>query len=280
MTQKTENRRGASGLSYGLVVGLIAIVALTAVTSVGSSNVSLFSTVGDQLGQVVADTGSGTEGATSPTPPPAPVVLASCKDHFDNGSTSSGQYTVNRGSGDETVECIMVPGESGWEITSAFKSMLDSGGYSLHGVEVADANFAETSHGTSASHIYAMFDADHVQQGGTRLNGTYTQLTDRPHPLDAGNNSSFDSINYWNGTAWQDRGWTESFCYTGGATKTTWISCPGTHNPEKTSWAALFSGPGNWGDWRLAFNDFNGDHAFNISQTGDGSDVRVLVWIQ
>ncbi|GAB5387967.1 MAG: hypothetical protein Alpg2KO_09350 [Alphaproteobacteria bacterium] len=54
--------KGASLLSYGLIVGLISVVALTAVTDVGQSGQNLFGTVDNSLGAVI-----GTQ-ATSPAP--------------------------------------------------------------------------------------------------------------------------------------------------------------------------------------------------------------------
>jgi hypothetical protein len=173
----------------------------------------------------------------------------------------------------------MVPGESGWEIQANFNTMLVNNGYALHGVEYADLNFHQADHGSGDYHVYAMFDSDHVQDGGTRLEGQYTHLNDRPHPLSASNDSSFDSINYWDESSWQNKSWTRSFCLTtSNNISTVWISCPGTYNPLQSDWAALFVGPGNWGDWRVAYNNFSAGHQFNISLTGDGSDLRLLVW--
>ncbi|GAB5388099.1 MAG: hypothetical protein Alpg2KO_10670 [Alphaproteobacteria bacterium] len=59
-----EKTRGASGLTYGLLVGLISIVALVAVQSSGSSVNSLLTTTSDSLGSSIA--------APSATPTPLP----------------------------------------------------------------------------------------------------------------------------------------------------------------------------------------------------------------
>ncbi|GAB5390385.1 MAG: hypothetical protein Alpg2KO_33530 [Alphaproteobacteria bacterium] len=57
-------RRGASGLTYGLIVGLISIVALTAVQTSGESVDSLLSTTAEAMGEAVEE--------PSPTPTPLP----------------------------------------------------------------------------------------------------------------------------------------------------------------------------------------------------------------
>ncbi|GAB5388839.1 MAG: hypothetical protein Alpg2KO_18070 [Alphaproteobacteria bacterium] len=66
--QAVKARRGVSLSSYGLIVGLISIVALTAVQSIGERNEDLFESVSDSLDGAI--TGSGTSGsaggATSP----------------------------------------------------------------------------------------------------------------------------------------------------------------------------------------------------------------------
>ncbi|GAB5389181.1 MAG: hypothetical protein Alpg2KO_21490 [Alphaproteobacteria bacterium] len=70
--------RGASLLSYGLVVGLIAVVALGAVTSIGSNVDSLFTTVSGEMEDVVDDGGTvaqaqpSASAAVSPSPSPSP----------------------------------------------------------------------------------------------------------------------------------------------------------------------------------------------------------------
>ncbi|GAB5388490.1 MAG: hypothetical protein Alpg2KO_14580 [Alphaproteobacteria bacterium] len=72
-------KRGATGLSYGLVVGLIAIVALASISNIGSSTVQLFGTVGDSLNDVNeagASAPAPAPEAASPTPTPDFALLA------------------------------------------------------------------------------------------------------------------------------------------------------------------------------------------------------------
>ncbi|GAB5389607.1 MAG: hypothetical protein Alpg2KO_25750 [Alphaproteobacteria bacterium] len=66
-------RKGASLTGYGLIVGLISIVALTAVTNLGDNTRDLFTEVGGTLNEVITDT-VGTSGGvgTSATPTPSP----------------------------------------------------------------------------------------------------------------------------------------------------------------------------------------------------------------
>ena len=74
-----KNERGASLTGYGLVVGLIAVIAIGSITSVGDNVSSLFDTVGDDLDEVVADSGAGSSGgsgSSSSGAPPAPTPAA------------------------------------------------------------------------------------------------------------------------------------------------------------------------------------------------------------
>lgn len=64
MKRLFSSRRGATALTYGLTVGLIALAGLGAVTSTGSSVETLFTTVGDTIGGA---TGPGL-GSATPTP--------------------------------------------------------------------------------------------------------------------------------------------------------------------------------------------------------------------
>ncbi|GAB5390327.1 MAG: hypothetical protein Alpg2KO_32950 [Alphaproteobacteria bacterium] len=91
-------RKGASLLSYGLIVGLISVVALAAVTSVGDIVDSLMTNVGDTLTNVTAGTAS-----TGSAPTPEPSVFATCSSFGNTGSTnidpdgpgSVGELTTN-----------------------------------------------------------------------------------------------------------------------------------------------------------------------------------------
>ncbi|GAB5387676.1 MAG: hypothetical protein Alpg2KO_06440 [Alphaproteobacteria bacterium] len=73
-TARGQNRqdRGASLVNYGLVVGLIAVVAITSITSIGGSIQGLFGAVDTEIDGVIgtgsAAGGEGTAAAPSPTP--------------------------------------------------------------------------------------------------------------------------------------------------------------------------------------------------------------------
>lgn len=73
IAQAGRYRQGASLLSYGLIVGLISVVALAAVTSVGSNTDQLFGEVGTSLNDVI----SSQSGVQSQ---PTPIVEATCAD--------------------------------------------------------------------------------------------------------------------------------------------------------------------------------------------------------
>ncbi|GAB5389521.1 MAG: hypothetical protein Alpg2KO_24890 [Alphaproteobacteria bacterium] len=108
MLLKQKHRRGASLLSYGLVVGLIAVVGLGAVTQIGDSVDSLFTQTSDTLANSI-EAGSASAPAASATPV---VSGASCKEILDGGgSTGNGSYTIDPDDGGPlgsiTVDCDM-----------------------------------------------------------------------------------------------------------------------------------------------------------------------------
>lgn len=85
-------RRGASALTYGLVVGLVAVGAIAAVTQVGASVASLFDTVSLDLAPVAADGPSAPDLCAAADPPPIGTV---CGD----GSVYIGDLTFGAGDG-------------------------------------------------------------------------------------------------------------------------------------------------------------------------------------
>ncbi|GAB5389834.1 MAG: hypothetical protein Alpg2KO_28020 [Alphaproteobacteria bacterium] len=72
MLSMLKTRRGVTASSYGLVVGLIAVVAIGVVTSTGSSINSLFTDTSDTLESVTEDTVGQTAAAPSPEASPVP----------------------------------------------------------------------------------------------------------------------------------------------------------------------------------------------------------------
>lgn len=164
--------------------------------------------------------------------------------------------------------------------TQALATHLTSLGYTDRGIFKGNV-LATANVGAGTEHVYVFFDASGNQVGASRLSGSYSVITERPHPLDAGYNS-FTGLYYWNGSSWATKSWARSFCLSGdgtnGTTSTLWISCPGTNNPETTNWAVLFAGSANWGGWRLAFSDAAGLMAYVISANATGNDVSVRVF--
>ncbi|GAB5388963.1 MAG: hypothetical protein Alpg2KO_19310 [Alphaproteobacteria bacterium] len=76
-----DRKRGASLLGYGLVIGLISVVALVSTTNVGSQVDTLFTDVSDSLGGASDAAGSGQGGETptpgpSASPSPTPIMLS------------------------------------------------------------------------------------------------------------------------------------------------------------------------------------------------------------
>ncbi|GAB5388183.1 MAG: hypothetical protein Alpg2KO_11510 [Alphaproteobacteria bacterium] len=64
---KFSKKRGVTAVGYGLLVGLIGVVALASITAIGDNTSSLFGEVSDQLESV--STQSGQQSASGPTPP-------------------------------------------------------------------------------------------------------------------------------------------------------------------------------------------------------------------
>ncbi|GAB5389880.1 MAG: hypothetical protein Alpg2KO_28480 [Alphaproteobacteria bacterium] len=116
-----NKKRGVTASGYGLIVGLISVLALAAVTSVGDGTEELFTEVGttlnevveDQVGQSAAAGGSGPE--ATPTPPTAGTT---CLDLFNAGQTVSGTYQLDPdGDGGDApfnAFCNMTQRGGGW----------------------------------------------------------------------------------------------------------------------------------------------------------------------
>ncbi|GAB5388071.1 MAG: hypothetical protein Alpg2KO_10390 [Alphaproteobacteria bacterium] len=94
MQNHKMHERGASGTSYGLLVGLIGIVALAAITGIGGSITSLFGTVDTEL-TTVAGTGN-TEASASPSPAgdsDAPSLLSISRQSPTDETTAANSVT-------------------------------------------------------------------------------------------------------------------------------------------------------------------------------------------
>ncbi|GAB5388028.1 MAG: hypothetical protein Alpg2KO_09960 [Alphaproteobacteria bacterium] len=105
-------KRGASLLSYGLVVGLISVVALAAVTGTGSSANSLFVNVADTLeGTATGGSSGASSGGSGSAPDAGPCGTA------PQSFASSGTTTLNPPIGCETATIKMWGGGGMWGLS-------------------------------------------------------------------------------------------------------------------------------------------------------------------
>lgn len=113
--------RAATALTYGLVVGLVAIAGISAVTRVGDSVDFLFGSVSSTLSSTVDGDGAAATATPTPTPIPRP---ASCNDV----TGASGIYTLDPdgAGGFDPFEayCDMSTDDGGW--TLVFSYTMDS----------------------------------------------------------------------------------------------------------------------------------------------------------
>ncbi|GAB5388923.1 MAG: hypothetical protein Alpg2KO_18910 [Alphaproteobacteria bacterium] len=135
LIKKIERKhKGASLLSYGLVVGLIAVVALTSVTSVGSSVNELFGEVDNSITGVSGSAGGAGGSAQSPA--------GSCTDDIgtfvDFAFTGASETHTISWSGTYRLE---VNGAAGGTATHNDNSITAAGG--LGGSAVGERSFAE-----------------------------------------------------------------------------------------------------------------------------------------
>ncbi|GAB5387672.1 MAG: hypothetical protein Alpg2KO_06400 [Alphaproteobacteria bacterium] len=91
----SKGRKGASLLSYGLVVGLISVFALAAVTSTGSNVNSLFTQVETTLGDVASGSGAGAGASSQPSAEPSPTPQALTLAGFTTQGDNSGNVAAN-----------------------------------------------------------------------------------------------------------------------------------------------------------------------------------------
>lgn len=118
-SSRRERQRGATALTYGLVVGLVALAGLGAVTRIGESTGTLFTSVASSIdGTTPAPVAPSPSPSPSPSPTPTPVA-ARCQGVRDQGQTSDGRYTIDpdgTGGLDPFEAYCAMRGAEGWTL--------------------------------------------------------------------------------------------------------------------------------------------------------------------
>ncbi|GAB5388733.1 MAG: hypothetical protein Alpg2KO_17010 [Alphaproteobacteria bacterium] len=172
----TRNR-GVTGSSYGLVVGLIAIVALTATTGIGDSVQTLFTDVGDTL-QDVSDTHAGTSGAeAAPSAVPSPSPIFSFTTHTFTTCGATGRFGP-------LISACQSAYSTSWDADSNNFAMPSQGmqrftvpATGTYTIEVAGAGNAGGYDGARLSADFDLTQGDHLlivvgQQGAQSQDGS------------------------------------------------------------------------------------------------------------
>ncbi len=102
-----RRNRGASALTYGLIVGLVGLGSLAAVSRVGTSVDSLFGGAASSMTR-----GLGTPARTQGGSP----VRQSCQAHRDAGETADGPFSINPDGGSAFEAWCDFDGSEGWTL--------------------------------------------------------------------------------------------------------------------------------------------------------------------
>jgi pilus assembly protein Flp/PilA len=90
--------RGASLVEYGILTGLVAVVALGAVVGLGLRVDGVFTDASESIG-------SETDLAQAPAEPVAAAPLTSCQDAYNRGNRTDGVYAIESANGSMNVAC-------------------------------------------------------------------------------------------------------------------------------------------------------------------------------
>ncbi|GAB5387907.1 MAG: hypothetical protein Alpg2KO_08750 [Alphaproteobacteria bacterium] len=112
VSKQAAYKRGATLIGYGLVVGLISVLALAAITSTGDRVSTLFDSVSGEMQAV--NEGASASGVVA-QPSPTPAIRTSCNDIAQNESVTPGYEVreINPGSGAFDALCYFDDGTHG-----------------------------------------------------------------------------------------------------------------------------------------------------------------------
>ncbi|GAB5387369.1 MAG: hypothetical protein Alpg2KO_03370 [Alphaproteobacteria bacterium] len=211
----SKQTKGVSLTSYGLLVGLISIVALVAVTGSGSSVNDLMTNVADTMDGAASGTvGAGGSGSSSTAPSPSPVLNESFTQHLFHSCGNTGGEVPTQGECDSHYTGSQVDGfvtVSGgtqiWQIprTGTYRFTIDGGGgggvgssyFSSGARVVGDAVFTagETLYinvGHQGEHAPGGTGDSVVRQGGFNGGGDACPDRDTPQGNCAGGGGASD----------------------------------------------------------------------------------------
>jgi pilus assembly protein Flp/PilA len=139
-----RNTRGAGLVEYGILTGLIAVMALGTVAKLGRQTEETFTSVADQLSVAAGQ-------------PSADLTGASCHDIYSQGGRESGYYTLQTDTGEMRAACYFVTSgalEGGWTVVANQLEASDLTNWD-HGISNSrsDSGYFATSFAMSSAQI-------------------------------------------------------------------------------------------------------------------------------